>query len=96
MDGDAGVDGDDGVDNDVDSDANVDDTDDVYGDDDEVFVAVEGYLLCPEKLAGGLRWGQSREKMILELLLYILRHDIFSYFASAGQKVGTQWGKVDS
>ena len=38
-------------------DTNGDDNDGVYGDDDEVFMAVEGYLVCPEKLAGGLREG---------------------------------------
>ena len=36
----------------------------MHGDDydDEVFVALEGYLLCPEKLAGGL--GRNRVEKI--------------------------------
>ena len=34
------------------------------GDDDEVVVALEGYLLCPEKLAGGLRWEAQWGKVL--------------------------------
>ena len=34
------------------------------GDDDEVLVALEGYLLCPEKLAGGLRWEAQWAKVL--------------------------------
>ena len=45
-------------------DTNGDDNDGVYGDDDEVLVAVEGYLVCPEKLAGGLREGGGTDEKV--------------------------------